>query len=221
MHLDLDHHERGTLMAQPTWPPRRVVMAGDSITEWGRHGDPDDLGTGYVRLLADGPLAGSTVVNAGVGGDRVVDLVARWDVDVLAHDADLVSVHVGVNDTWRRFDGGEATTAQEFAAAYRSLLAPLVSRGTALVLLEPFVVPVTPDQAAWDEDLGPKQAAVRRLAAEVGAAFVPLALPMAALAADLGPEAVAADGVHPTALGHRRIADAWWSAATTRYGGAP
>lgn len=208
-------------MAQVTWPPSRVVMAGDSITEWGRHGDPDDLGTGYVRLLADGALAAAMVVNAGVGGDRAVELAARWDDDVLAADADLVSVYVGVNDTWRRFDGGEATTAEQFAATYRSLLVPLVQRGTALVLVEPFVVPVTPDQRAWDDDLAPKQAAVRGLADEVGAAFVPLAEPMAALAAQVGPEAVAADGVHPTLLGHRRIADAWWAAATARYGGAP
>lgn len=208
-------------MRQLTWPPRRVVMAGDSITEWGRRGDPDDLGTGYVRMLADGPLAASTVLNAGVGGDRAVDLAARWHEDVLAHDPDLVSVYVGVNDTWRRFDSGEATTAEEFAAVYRSLLAPLVARGTALVLVEPFVVPVTPDQREWDADLAPKQAVLRALAEDVGAAFVPLAAPMAALAAEVGPEAVAADGVHPTSLGHARIADAWWAAATARYGGAP
>ena len=62
---------------------------------------------------------------------------------------------------------------------------------------------------------------LRALAEDVGAAFVPLAAPMAALAAEVGPEAVAADGVHPTSLGHARIADAWWAAATARYGGAP
>lgn len=208
-------------MAQITWPPRTVVLAGDSITEWGRRDDPADLGSGYVRLLADGPLAGSRVLNAGVGGDRVTELAARWDRDALAPEANLVSVYVGVNDTWRRYDGGVGTTAERFADVYGSLLEPLVARGTAVVLVEPFVVPVTPDQAAWDEDLAPKQAAVRTLAEEVGAAFVPLAGPMAALAARVGPEAVAADGVHPTPLGHRCIADAWWAAATTRYGGAP
>ena len=205
-------------MGQHVWPPHRVVLAGDSITEWGRRDDPADLGTGYVRLLADGPLAGATVVNAGIGGDRVADLAARWASDVLGRQSDLVSVYVGVNDTWRRYDSGERTTTKEFAAVYRGLLAPLVGRGTALVLVEPFVVPVTPDQARWAEDLGPKQAVVRALADEVGAAFVPLAAPLAALAAEVGADQVAADGVHPTALGHRRIADAWWTAVAERFG---
>jgi lysophospholipase L1-like esterase len=197
--------------------PGPVVLAGDSITEWGRRDDPADLGSGYVRLLAEGPLAGVRVVNAGVGGDRVADLAARWDRDVLAERPAVVSVDVGVNDTWRRFDAGEETTAEQFAATYRALLVPLAGSGVRLVLVEPFVVPVDDAQRAWADDLAGKQQAVRALADEAGAAFVALAEPAAALAAHVGAAAVAADGVHPTALGHRLIADAWWSAYAARH----
>ena len=72
-------------------------------------------------------------------------------------------------------------------------------------------------QEAWHEDLGPKQDAVRRVAGDLAAAHVPLAGPTAALAARIGPRQVAADGVHPTAEGHRLLADAWWSAYRARY----
>ncbi|WP_449385695.1 SGNH/GDSL hydrolase family protein [Cellulomonas soli] len=197
--------------------PRSVVFAGDSITEWGRHEDPDGWGSGYVGLLARGPLAAATVTNTGVGGDRVRDLQARWADDVLPLQADVLSLYVGVNDTWRRFDQGEETPAEEFEAVLRQLLAPWVERGTQLVLVEPFVVPVEPSQEHWHTDLGPKQEAVRRVAADLDAAHVPLAAPLAALAADLGPHQVASDGVHPTPAGHRLLADAWWAAYRTRY----
>ena len=214
----------GTPSPEPV-APVSVVFAGDSITEWGRHEDPDGWGSGYVGLLARGPLASTIpptnpptrVTNTGVGGDRVRDLEARWGREVLSLQADVLSLYVGVNDTWRRYDHGEETTAEEFEAVLRRLLHPWVRRGTRLVLVEPFVVPVEPAQHAWDEDLRPKQDAVRRVAADLGAAHVPLAAAMTALAAASAPHLVAADGVHPTPAGHRLIADAWWSAYRARF----
>ncbi|WP_435737931.1 SGNH/GDSL hydrolase family protein [Cellulosimicrobium sp. PMB13] len=195
--------------------PRRVVFAGDSITEWGRdRSDPDDVGTGYVGLLARGPLAGSTVHNTGVGGDRASDLLARWERDVLPFDADVLSLYVGVNDTWRALDAGERTPADAFEATLRALVAPWHEHGTRLVLVEPFALPLA-DAQAWADDLGPKQDAVARVAHDVGAAFVPLATVMADLADELGPRAVAPDGVHPSHAGHTAIARAWWDACST------
>jgi acyl-CoA thioesterase-1 len=204
-----------------TGAPRHVVFAGDSITEWGLdRSDPDDVGTGYVGLLARGPLAGSTVHNTGVGGDRASDLLARWERDVLPFDADVLSLYVGVNDTWRALDAGERTPVASFETTLRALVAPWHARGTRLVLVEPFALPLT-DAQAWADDLGPKQDAVARVARDVGAAFVPLATVMSDLAREIGPRAVAADGVHPTHAGHTAIADAWWDAFTHRSEGDP
>jgi phospholipase/lecithinase/hemolysin len=53
---------------------------------------------------------------------------------------------------------------------------------------------------------------VRELAGRYGAAFVPLQSLVDELAAQRGATMVAADGVHPTPLGHRLIADAWLAA---------
>lgn len=189
-----------------------VVFAGDSITEWGRQGDPDGLGTGYVRMLADGPLAGSTVRNAGVGGDTLADLAARWPVDVLAHRPEVVSVYIGVNDTWRALDSGRPSPIDRFVADYERLVEPLVADVTRVLLVEPWVLPMEPGMRAWAADLDPRRAAVRELARSLGVGFVPLAAPMQALAARIGAAAVTADGVHPTPAGHRCIADAWSTA---------
>lgn len=194
--------------------PNSVVFAGDSITDAGRTSQ-GGLGDGYVSMLAAGALASSTVINVGVPGDRVVDLVARWERDVLANAAQMVSIYVGINDTGRRYDSGSVTTLDEFVGGYRRLLAPLAAGGVRVVLVEPFVLPVTPDQRRWAEDLDPKRQAVADLSEEFGALFVPLAAPLAEVADRIGSSAVAADGVHPTTFGHGVIADAWWSVVSS------
>lgn len=199
----------------PEAAPTHVLLVGDSVTDCGRRADPEHLGGGYVRLLAEGPLRGCRVTNRGVGGDRAVDLAARWQADVLAERPDVLSVAVGINDTWRRYDRGVTTPAEAFEATYRGLLGSALAAGVRrLVLVEPFVVPVTPEQERWwDEDLGAKVAVVHRLAAEHGAVLVPAGTHLAALAAEHGAVALAADGVHPTPAGHRALADLWWAAA--------
>lgn len=32
---------------------KKILFIGDSITEWGRFEDPDNLGNNYVRLIHD------------------------------------------------------------------------------------------------------------------------------------------------------------------------
>lgn len=198
---------------------RTIVFFGDSITDAGRRADPDALGGGYVRLLAEGALADERVVNAGISGNRVVDLQGRLDEDVLAHEPDLVSIMIGINDTWRRFDSGDATSAESFEAGYRDILDRITAAGAGLVLLEPFVLPVTEAQAtAWREDLEPRIAAVQRLGEEYGAVVVPLDSELNTLADSLGEGGaaqLAGDGVHPTPRGHAEIVRLWLAAQET------
>ncbi|MEV0283858.1 SGNH/GDSL hydrolase family protein [Kribbella sp. NPDC050820] len=188
-------------------PRRTVVFAGDSVTDCGRRTDPEGLGNGYVRDLYD-DLAGRRprIVNAGTSGNRAVDLVARWSTDVLAHEPSLVSILIGINDTWRRYDEDDPTTAESFEASYRALLDPLTCP---VVLVEPFLLPVKAGQDGWREDLDPKLEVVRKLAVEYGAILVPADVELNRMAAGAGAAALADDGVHPTAAGHRAIADLW------------
>ena len=191
-----------------------IVFIGDSITDAGRRDDPQRLGRGYVRLIAD-ELAGRgddrPVVNTGIGGDRVRDLRARFTEDAIDHHPALLTIYVGINDTWRRYDSDDPTTAAAFEADYRAILER--ARELPLILIEPFLVPVTAAQRSWDaDDLAEKRAVVARLAAEFGAGFVPLFSLMTDAAEQQGPAAIAADGVHPTELGAQLIAGAWLGA---------
>lgn len=193
-----------------------LVFIGDSITEDGRRrDDPHDLGVGYVsRVAARRRAAGldERIVNSGVGGDRAVDLVARWERDCLAHEPGLVSIHVGINDTWRRYDGGEATSTEEFAERYRGLLERTAATGARLVLIEPFLLALTPEQAGWREDLDPKIAVVRGLAGEFGATLVEADAAFAEEGERSDPAALLFDGVHPTDAGRDLLARVWTEA---------
>ena len=199
-----------------------LVFIGDSITDAGRRDDPDrHLGAGYVRRIAE-ELANRgddrTVINTGVSGDRAVDLRARWERDALAHGPELLTIYVGINDTWRRYDSDDPTSTDAFAATYRALLDGAQERlAPRFILMEPFVLPVTAEQKRWGaDDLDAKRAVVAALATEYAAAFVPLQSILSdAAAQNGGAAAIAADGVHPTPLGNTLIAGAWLAAEAT------
>ena len=95
-------------------PDSTYLFIGDSVTDAGRFEDHDEhLGDGYVRRLdehfRDSGLTIETI-NTGIGGNRVADLKLRWERDVVNHRPALLSVLVGVNDTWRRYDNNDPTT---------------------------------------------------------------------------------------------------------------
>lgn len=198
---------------------QRLVFAGDSITDAGRdRSDDRSLGDGYVAMIAAelaAQGADAVVINRGIAGDRAADLERRWERDVLAEHPDVLTVYVGVNDMWRRFDSDDPTTAAAFEATYRRLLAPPAAGPLAagpLVLIEPYFVPVHAEQRGWLDDLDEKRAVVARLARETGARLVPLHDRMTRAADENGTSAIVPDGVHPTPAGSRIIADAWLAA---------
>ncbi|MFC8594799.1 SGNH/GDSL hydrolase family protein [Streptomyces atroolivaceus] len=194
-----------------------VLFQGDSITDVGRLEERDrPLGKGYVRVAAERvrsarPDSDITFVNRGVSGDGISDLRARWREDTLEPEPDVVSVLIGVNDTWRRYDSGVVTSTRVFENDYRAILTEAREELDAqLILIEPFLVPVRAEQWAWREDLDPRIQVVRRLSEEFDAALLAAdgLLNQAARAAG-GAEYIAGDGVHPTPLGHSLLAEAW------------
>lgn len=196
-----------------------IVFVGDSITDAGRQGTSDGLGTGWVRMVARVLRARGEqreILNRGVGGDRVIDLQRRWERDAIRPAPSLLTVYVGINDTWRRYDADDPTRVEDFEERYRELL----SRAEAashprLILMEPFVAPVTAAQQEWSEDLDPKRRAVARLAQDFNARLVLLQSILGAVAERDGAASIAADGVHPTPHGARLIAEAWLDAVGT------
>src|SRR5690606_273660 len=145
-HVKLVH--RSIMLAMPYPDPMTgpLRFIGAPLPAAGRRDDPEGLGHGYVRLIARSlAVRGDhrTVLNRGIGGDRIGELRARWRADAIDPAPSVLTVYVGVNDTWRRFDAGSPTSAGHFETLYRGMLDEVrAAVNPRLILVEPFVVPV-------------------------------------------------------------------------------
>lgn len=196
-----------------------VLFQGDSITDWGRNReDGASLGVGYSLMVASRlghlyPEKNITFLNRGIGGNRTIDLQKRWDKDCLELKPNVLSIMIGINDTWRRFDNNENTPVEQYEARYRDLLQRATDKlDVKLVMMEPFVLPVPEDRKLWRADLDPKIHVVRELAREFGAVLVPLDGLFAEASTKADPAFWTPDGVHPSPAGHGLIAEAWLKA---------
>lgn len=211
-----------------------VLFQGDSITDGGRDRDPyaahtdvnAALGHSYVYLIAARAAAQSPghrwrITNRGVSGDKVTELAARWQHDILDQTPDVLSILIGVNDAWRVVEGdSDDLDADGFRATYDALLTRTREALPRLriVLCEPFCLPSGPS-TDFDEALAAqvllRQKAVAALAAAHGVELVRFQ-PVFDEAARRAPAAHwVYDGVHPTHAGHQLLADAWINAVAT------
>jgi acyl-CoA thioesterase I len=196
-----------------------ILFQGDSITD-AKHAwsQPEDLGSGFVSMIAAlfnsaYPEKNVTFLNRGSSGNRVVDLKGRWQRDCLDIKPDVLSILIGVNDCWRRYEKGDVTTAESFYSDYRHILAAVRDEvNPRLVLCEPFVLPCPADRIQWREDIDDKITAVRALAREFHALLIPLDGIFNAASTQRGPEFWAYDGVHPSPAGIALIARSWLAA---------
>ncbi|MCC5808100.1 MAG: SGNH/GDSL hydrolase family protein [Opitutales bacterium] len=198
-----------------------VLFQGDSITDcWrnrGQEAPNTGLGGGYAArvagdLLDARPGLGLRFYNRGISGNRVVDLYARWRMDAVNLRPDLISILIGVNDTWHGFKQDNGVEVPRYAQVYRMLLdyTRECLPNVGLVLMEPFVLPVGEVEAAWVDEMQARREAVRKIAEDYGAVFVPLQEPLEdAARRGGGPVHWLSDGVHPTPAGHALIAREW------------
>jgi len=197
---------------------QKILFQGDSITDAGRdREDATGLGNGYSmmaasRMQALHPDLALTFVNKGLSGNRAADLAARWQKDCLDLKPDWVSILIGINDCWRRYDSNDPTPVEVFEKHYRNILERTRCQGIGIIICEPFVLPCPPDRETWREDLDPKIQVARKLAREFGARFVPFDGIFASHAVLQPPGFWAPDGVHPSAAGHALMADSWINA---------
>ncbi len=206
-------------------PNSTILFQGDSITDTGRNreiAEPNRgaaLGSGYAnliasRLLQERPQDNLRFFNRGISGNRVTDLYARWKVDGINLQPDLISILIGVNDTWHEFMYGNGVEVDRYTTIYRMLLDYTKQRlpDVQLVLCEPFVLPCGVVTEGWIAEMAERRQVVRQLASDYRAIFVPFQSMFDKALAQAEAAYWAADGVHPTPAGHRLMADTWLDA---------
>lgn len=204
-------------------PGNIIMFQGDSITDVHRqrgHKLPNyspALGFGYCnqlisRLLGERPADDLKFYNRGVGGDRIVDLYARWKVDAINFRPDLISILIGVNDTWHRFSKQNGVEPERFEAVFRMLLEYTRKElpQTHLVLCEPFILRCGVVTDEWVGEMDERRRIVKALAGEFDACFVPFQSALDKALDYAAPEYWVGDGVHPTIAGHYILAQTWY-----------
>lgn len=202
-----------------------ILFQGDSITDCGRSREaaaaPNDLlglGQGYAmmaaaELLSTRPADCLRVFNRGVSGNRVVDLYARIQGDILNLKPDVLSILIGVNDTWhgKNPDWSNGVAIPKYERIYRDLLNEVREAlpNVKFVLCEPFVLRCGVVRDDWVGEIDGRRAAVAKLAKEFGAVLVPFQSMFDEAINQAPPEHWAADGVHPSAAGHLLMAKCW------------
>ena len=194
------------------------MFQGDSITDCGRErSDIKALGSGYPKYVRPYlkecyPHIEFALINKGISGHQTKDLLARWQEDAVDLQPDVISILVGVNDTWHHTETKDWVPNDLFEANYRSMLEDIKDKTSAkIIMLEPFVLDF-PEMKCFHNDIDEKIQIVRRLAAAYADRYIPLDGLFAAACVSDPPSHWTVEGVHPTDEGHKLIADYYFDA---------
>lgn len=208
-------------------PNSVILFQGDSITDAGRDrlsiqpNNQHGLGFGYPHLIADQlmtifPDQKLQFYNRGISGDRIRDMTQRWDKDCIRLAPDLLSILIGVNDTWNYLYMGMGSSPAEYHQVYQKLLYD--TRQTfpeiRFVLCEPFVLITGEVNDEWMDDVLQRQKSVLELAKEFQGVYVPFQSALDEALKKVPAHKLLDDGVHPTDQGHRVLAECWLKAVT-------
>lgn len=201
---------------------KTILFQGDSITDAARNRENDFYsGMGYPRFVSgeigmDYP-GEYTFVNKGISGNRIVDLYGRIKRDILNIKPDIMSILIGVNDTWHEFMYQNGVDSEKFFKIYSMLIEEVKQElpDIKIIILEPFVLKCTATEEHWEgfrKDVEEKAVMSKKVAEKYGLTFVPLMKLFDEAATKAPASEWLHDGVHPTAAGHELIKREWMKA---------
>jgi lysophospholipase L1-like esterase len=154
----------------------RIVFFGDSITERGML-DP----YGYINVFAEimsqlRPDLKLQLIDRGVGGNTVADLLDRVDAGVIAEKPAIVVVYIGINDLWQGEDEPALMTPLDVFKHRLTKLTDHISAGGAkIVLCTPTLIGESKiGTNTLDRKLDEMCGSIRQIASEKGYALCDL-----------------------------------------------
>ncbi len=194
--------DRTSQVGVPLRPALRIVAFGSSSTEGigatsPAASYPAQLQTILARSMPRGESV--EVVNRGIGGQDVDDMVQRLDRDVIAAKPDIVIWQTGSNDPMRQ------VPVARFEAKTRAAIAAMRQAGLRVILMEPQWCPRL--EAAGDVDLF--RDVIRKVAAEFNLTVIRRGDMMHRWVTEgrmTRTQMLAADGLHMSDLGYAELA---------------
>lgn len=159
----------------------KILFQGDSITDASRdQRNYHHLGNGYPKYAAQmireaHPDTDFEFINLGISGNRTGQLFDRLYADAIELQPDIISILIGINDLWHRYEKKPiATTDEQIEVNYRSILKELRAKTNAkIMILSPYLLDCE-DKEELREDLGRILPMIRMLANQYADVFVPL-----------------------------------------------
>ena len=182
-----------------------VCVFGDSIA-WGSW---DPVGGGWAGRLREAgctrqtdhcnPRTGdyTAVLNCSVNGNKIADLLARFDGEASARDAAAIVLAIGLNDV--PHDGYSGTTPEAFELAYGDLIARAKNYANDIVA----VTPINVDESRSEHDYRNTDIAI--LVEVIARCAADADLPVVNVFGLMTPDDLHPDGLHPGAQGHEKL----------------
>lgn len=175
----------------------RVCIFGDSIT-WGAWDFERGGWVSRLRYYFDNQQFDTfKFYNCGIDGDKVCDVLKRFDVEVEAREAGVIVLAIGINDSPR--ESYEGTGLDEFKKQFEEL-----TRQSLAVTKRVIVVGLTnvdmDDKVFTDDSIKQYDDIVRAVAKQND-------LPFVDVFGLMDETDLKFDGLHPGAAGHQKIAD--------------
>ncbi len=194
----------------------RILFQGDSITDAGRNRRFLHGLTGYTKKTARKLVLKEGLgffkydfYNRGISGDRTWDLLKRYKKDFVDLKPDVVTIMIGINDVWRKYDNNDPTTPEQYEENLIKLLTDLKrDTGAKIILLSPYLTPDPHgkhDEMRSDVDIFIEKA--EAVAKKYADAFINTDVPMNKGAGEFSARAISGDGVHPAAKGQSILSD--------------
>lgn len=203
-----------------------ILFTGDSITDGNRYKKKSQewdlnhqIGHSYAYIING--LLGSlypdrnfSFKNRGISGNRIIDLYARINGDLLDLKPDILSILVGVNDGPIDLNAFKPTPSERFEQLYRMFLTEIQANlpECKIVLMEPFICnagKLRENFEEWEDCIYKYAAIVKKLSKEFNTIFIPLQEKFNQACLNKKAEYWSWDGIHPTENGHGLIALEW------------
>jgi len=194
---------------------KRIIFFGDSITQAGTQ--PNGYITIIKKIMQRQNITSYKLIAEGVGGNKVDDLYARMDNDVLSRVPNIVVVFVGVNDVWHKQTRGGGTDEVKFEKYYRGLVSKLMANEIKIIVCTLALIGEKKDfENQLDAELERYCNIIRNVAAELRLSIVDLReaflkYEMQYNINNTESGILTVDGVHLNDKGNELVAEEIWS----------
>ena len=118
----------------------KVVFLGDSITEAGESIEGEGTYKGFITSLRENVSQELELINKGIGGNKVSDLLLRYNDDVLKLKPNIVFIYIGINDVWHKYDWGTGSDIDIYEMGLRKIITDIKAVGAKIILCTPTVI---------------------------------------------------------------------------------